>query len=363
MKPFIPHNLPIKDLEWSELIEILGEANREIARYDGALPSIPNPQVLLAPLRTREAVLSSKIEGTQATLEEVLEFEAGSKKSSEKKSDITEVTNYRRALIFAIEEMETRPISLNMLKRIHRILLEGVRGENKDLGNFRRIQTWIGAPGSSMEQARFVPPAVPNMQDALGNFEKYIHHDDKDYLVQLAIVHAQFEIIHPFLDGNGRIGRILIPLFLFHKKVIHQPVFYMSDYLEANRKNYYDALKSISDKNDWSQWIKFFLNGLILQSRKNIDKTKKILRLYDDMKHTVVDVTHSQYAIHTIDCIFSNPVFNTIKFIEDAKVNKARAYRILSSLTDAGILTLIEKGSGRKPSVYSFRDLIKIINE
>ncbi|MGB6038127.1 MAG: Fic/DOC family N-terminal domain-containing protein, partial [Cryomorphaceae bacterium] len=252
MKPYKPQPLPLQNIEWEAFLELMGKANRYIARYDGLLQSIINPDVLLSPLRTREAVLSSKIEGTQATLEEVLEFEADALRSESKKGDIHEVINYRVALMLGRERMAQRPLSLNVIREIHEILMLGVRGESKDPGNFRRIQNWIGSPGCTMEQARFVPPTVPDMVEGLYDWEKYLHLDEKDVMVQLAIVHAQFEILHPFMDGNGRIGRILIPLFLFHKEIIHQPVFYMSQYLETNRQAYYDALKSITDSNNWT---------------------------------------------------------------------------------------------------------------
>lgn len=259
--------------------------------------------------------------------------------------------------------METHAISLNMVWRIHNLLLEGVRGENKNRGNFRRIQNWIGSHGSAQEQARYVPPTVPTMTEALDKWEKYIHEDEKDFLVQLAIIHAQFEIIHPFLDGNGRIGRIIISLFLFHKQVIHQPVFYLSHYLETNRQQYYDALKSISDTGEWTFWIRFFLKGLIEQSKRNSEKTRSILALYDEMKLRVVNSTHSQFAIQTIDCLFKQPVFNTAQFLESTAMPRASANRILNTLTEEGIILQVEKGTGRKPSIFAFRDILRIVNQ
>lgn len=204
--PFIPDELPLQDLDWTSFISYIGTANREIARYDGLLQSIPNPAVLLSPLTTQEAVLSSKIEGTQATLEEVLKFEAEMDSSFNRYDDIQEVLNYRKAMAFAIKELKERPITLNLIRRTHQVLLASVRGESSDRGNFRKIQNWIGKPGSTIEQARFIPPNPLVLQEHLDKFEKYIHYEEKDLLVQLAIVHAQFEILHPFLDGNGRIG-------------------------------------------------------------------------------------------------------------------------------------------------------------
>ncbi len=363
MKPCKPHRLPLQELDWSKFIDLVGKANRYVARYDGLLQSIVNPEVLLSPLRTQEAVLSSKIEGTQATLEEVMEFEADVITSQSKQGDIHEVINYRFALLQGKEQMRMRPINLNDLLKIHEILLRGVRGENKSPGNFRKVQNWIGAPGSTMEHARFVPPAVPDMMEGLYNWESYLHHDDNDVLVKLAIVHAQFEILHPFVDGNGRIGRILIPLFLFHKDIIHQPVFYMSQYLESNRSAYYGALKEITDTGKWESWIRFFLNGVIQQAEKNIKQTRDIISLYDTMKTVMVEKTHSQWAIQCLDYIFSHPVFNTSDFNKASGVPKTSASRLLKTMEENSIISCIRRGSGRKPSIFAFRKLITIVNQ
>lgn len=207
MKPFTPEKLPIKDIDWEGLIPVLGKANRALAKYDGALYGLPNPEVLLSPLTTQEAVLSSRIEGTQATLGEVLKFDAGEEPQQEsKRLDIQEIVNYRRALRVAEAELQSRPFNLNLLLHLHDLLLDSVRGRNKARGQFRKHQNWIGAPGSTVESADFVPPAPEILPEYLDNWEKYYHLDRPDPLVQLAIIHAQFEILHPFLDGNGRLG-------------------------------------------------------------------------------------------------------------------------------------------------------------
>jgi len=364
MNPFQPHSLPIKNIKWEDLIDLMGKANRYVARYDGLLQSIINPDVLLSPLRTQEAVLSSKIEGTQATLEEVLEFEADqSTKKVSKKGDISEVINYRVALKKGRQLMENRPLTLNLIREMHCILMEGVRGESKDPGNFRRVQNYIGVPGSKQEDARFVPPTVPIMTEALDKWEKYIHSDDKDVLVQLAIIHAQFEIIHPFLDGNGRMGRILIPLFLYHKKIIQEPVFYLSEYLELRRDDYYDALKSITDSGEWTNWIRFFLKAIIVQAEKNISQTREIIELYESTKLEVAASTHSQFAIHCLDSIFIKPVFTSRNFSGESGLKKASVNRLLNLLVEHDIIQIGQKGSGRKPTIYVFRKLLRIVNK
>jgi len=242
-----------------------------------------NLQILLSPLTLREAVLSSRIEGTQASLTEVLQHEAGEKLPERTERDIKEIINYRHALFAGERLLKKKPISLNVIKELHAILLEGARGHDRARGEFRRIQNWIGAPGSTIETATFVPPDVPHMKDALDLWEKYIHSDEKDPLVQLALVHAQFEIIHPFLDGNGRIGRMLVPLFLNEKEVLSKPVFYLSSYVDANRQIYYELLNGITSKGYWQSWVEFFLNAVIEQSRENIEKGKAIQNLYEEM--------------------------------------------------------------------------------
>ncbi|MEM9024230.1 MAG: Fic family protein, partial [Bacteroidota bacterium] len=180
--------------------------------------------------------------------------------------------------------------------------------------------------------------------------------------VQLAIVHAQFEILHPFMDGNGRIGRILIPLFLFHKQVIHQPIFYMSQYLESQRKAYYNALQSITETGNWTAWIKFFLIGVIEQAEKNASQTRKILELYDEMKVLMAENTHSQWSIQCLDYIFSQPIFNTSQFNAGAQVPKTSAARLLRSMEESNLVECVSRGKGRRPSLYAFRKLLKIIN-
>ena len=262
MEPYTPEKLPISNLSWDRFISKIGEANRNLARYDGTLSAMINPGLLLSPLTTQEAVLSSRIEGTQATLEEVMELEAGTEKKSpetEREKDVQEIVNYRKALNVATEEMESRPMNLNLIKKIHSVLLNSVRGQYKRRGEYRNKQNWIGSPAGSMEDAKYVPPAPNQIEELMSNLESYIHGEEKDPLVQLAIVHAQFELIHPFLDGNGRVGRILVPLFLNEKEILHEPMFYLSSYLEKNRGEYYARSENISKEDDWEGWINFFL--------------------------------------------------------------------------------------------------------
>lgn len=272
--------MPLTDLDYRLLLPLVGQANAALVRYDGLLQGIPNPTVMLSPLTTREAVLSSKLEGTQATVDEVLEQEAGLLKEGEKYKDIQEISNYQLALFKAREHLEAYPIRLGFVRELHRILMSSVRGEGKNPGEFRHDQNWIGRQGCPIEQATFVPPDPLQLPDFLQAWERYLDSDDVDFLIQTAVVHAQLELLHPFKDGNGRIGRILIPLFLYQKRALSQPMFYLSEYLENHRDEYYERLKAISAEQDWDGWIAFFLRATVEQAGQNTRRVETIRSLY-----------------------------------------------------------------------------------
>lgn len=355
---YTPKNLPIQNINWESFVHLIGKANVEIGRFDALLQNIPNPSVLLSPLTTNEAVLSSRIEGTQATLKEVLEFEANPQKETKKYEDIQEVINYRKALGAAIDEMGKLSLSTRVIKKAHEILLQGVRGENKDRGNFRRQQVFIGKPGANIEQATYVPPSVEKIADLMSNLEKYIHGEEKDLLVQLAVIHAQFEMIHPFMDGNGRVGRMIMPLFLYFKKAIFYPSFYLSEYLESHRDEYYKALLDISKNDNWDDWITFFLQAVIEQSKENIIKAKKIIGLYEQKKQRITELTKSQFSIKILDALFVRPIFQSQDFIKISKIPKASAFRHIGILEKNGVISSDKK---RKNKLYFFDKLLDIV--
>ena len=359
---YSPRRLPLDDIDWASHVTLIAKANAALARYDGILETMVNPALLLSPLTTQEAVLSSRIEGTQATLEEVLEFEADPKRRIEpdKYADIQEIINYRQAMQYAVKLLEKKPLCLNHIRKLHSILLDSVRGANKARGEFRRIQNWIGPAGCPIEEATFVPPSPDILPQALDNWEKYLHYDEKDRLVQLAVIKAQFELIHPFLDGNGRIGRMLVPLFLYEKKLLSQPMFYMSAYLERNREHYYQALGAISGRDDWNGWIRFFLTAIAEQAQENTRKARAILELYEEMKRKVPEITRSQYAIQTIDALFASPLFQSADFIRRSHIPKDSAYRIISKLKRAGIIRDLREGRGRRAAIMIFTEILEI---
>jgi len=363
MKPYIPDFLPLERLDWMRFIHLIGPANSELARYDGIVQGIVNPHILLSPLTTKEAVLSSRIEGTQATLEEVLEFEAVAKANieTEREKDIQEIINYRISILFAMDWLTAKPITLNMIKQVHGILLDSVRGRDKGRGKFRTVQNWVGKPGMSMNQADYVPPEPMKLIECLSNFEKYIHFNEKDFLVQLAIIHAQFEIIHPFVDGNGRVGRILIPLFLFEKKLLSSPIFYISEYLESHRDEYYNRLRAITQEKKWEEWVEFFLKVVFEQAKANSQKAKAVLELYNQKKERIQSVTHSQYVVKILDTLFARPIFSTTDFIRDSSIPKRSALRFLNLMEKEAIISILRPGRGRKPTILMFNKLIKII--
>lgn len=357
----IPSVLPLTDLDWRKLLPLAGRANAALARYDGMLQTLPNPAVLLSPITANEAVLSSRIEGTQATLDEVLEFDAGILASDARKGDVEEVSNYRVAVQIAEAALEDRPLSLSLIKAVHQRLMQGVRGRDKEPGAFRNDQNWIGRPGDTIEQARFIPPNPILLPQALEEWEAYINSQDEDPIIQTAVAHAQFEILHPFKDGNGRIGRMLVPLLLYQRRTLSRPMFYLSEYLEARRNSYYDHLLSITETNNWQGWLNFFLEAIISQAESNLSKVKAVRDLYEEMRKGFVDATHSQYSSAAVDVFFMRPIVTGPDFFRLAAFNnRITANGMLKQLEAAQLIKRVREGRGQLPSIYAMPQLINI---
>lgn len=352
------------ELEWSRLIPLIGPASAGLARYDGLLTAIPNAHVLLSPLTTQEAVLSSKIEGTQVTIGEVLEIEAGggsSRITQTKRDDAEEVRNYRQAMRACEQELAHRPLSQQVLRMAHQMLMQGVRGKDKSPGRYRSDQNWIGPAGCTMEEASFVPIPPEHLQQGMDSWEAYLDSTNQpDILIQLAILHVEFEALHPFKDGNGRLGRMLIPLFLQQRKLLSSPDFYISGYLEAHRESYQERLRAVSRDGDWTGWCAFFLKAIQVQSGENETKARGILTLYDQMKTKVAELTRSQHAIKAVDFIFQTPIFTATAFTNYSGVPKPTANRMLSQMRESGLLITLEEGKGRRPGIYAFRELLNV---
>lgn len=354
---------PPESLNWAELIPLLGPASAAVARYDGTLRAIPNASVLLSPLTTQEAVLSSRIEGTQATMGEVLEYEAEGDAAGlpeQRVADIQEIQNYRAAVRRAEELLQDLPLSQRVVLDVHAVLMSGVRGQGKAPGAYRRIPNWIGPEGCGIEQARFVPVDAEKLPDAMSAWERYAHTDPPDRLVQLALLHAEFEALHPFLDGNGRLGRMLVPLFLWQMGLIHRPMFYISAFFEAHRDEYYERLLAVSRDGDWTGWCGFFLRAIQAQAEENQQRASAILTLYERMKHEIPERTRSQYAIRALDWIFEQPIFRSSDFVANAGIPEPTAKRMLALLRGEGVLDEFAPARGRRAAVLGFSELLNI---
>ena len=308
---FIPHPLPPVLSYDTSLIRLLSEAHRLLGELSGTGRLLANPYLLIAPYVRREAVSSSRIEGTQASLNDLFFFEAsGSEKP--KVPDVREVKNYVLAMEYGIDRLKELPISIRLIGEIHRVLMEDVRGDHATPGEIRRSQNWVGPPGCSLQDATYVPPPVEEMKNALSDWEKYLHSDpDAPPLIQCALMHYQFEAIHPFLDGNGRVGRLLITFFLWEKGLLTQPLLYLSTFFDRFRDEYYSRLLAVSGCGDWQGWIEFFLRGVVNQAKDAISDAKKLIELHAEYRRrleTTKKIPESAYRL--IDEVFISPVLS-----------------------------------------------------
>jgi Fic family protein len=252
------------------------------------------------------------------------------------------------------------PLSQRVIREAHKVLLSGVRGHGKAPGEYRRIPNWIGPPGCTIDEARFVPISADKLPDAMSRWERYLHDDAADRLVQLALLHAEFEAMHPFLDGNGRLGRMLVPLFMWQNGLIQRPMFYVSAFLEANRDAYYERLLAVSRDGDWTGWSRFFLHALKTQAEENQQKAAAILGLYERMKREVADLIRSQYAIHALDWIFERPIFKSSDFVASSGIPGPTAKRIVPALREAGVLRVLMEAGGRRAATLCFPALLNL---
>ncbi len=355
-KPFIPNSLPLDDgvIDQNAIIHLLIEAHKHIAQYETLLENTKiDKNLLLSPILKQEAVQSTKIEGTQVTYEDVLEVEAESKRNN---LDVQEVINYYEAIIEGEQSLKQLPISTRLIKKLHTILMSGqVRGASRDPGEFRRVKNYIG----NKDSATFTPPSPPVI-DYMTNLENYINqpNDSLDGLVRVAIIHAQFETIHPFLDGNGRIGRILIPLYLFEKNIISYPNFFISDALERDKHKYYRFLNDTRYKNDWNQWITFFIEAVTTQAKKNISLIKSINTLYEETFEAAEQVINSSNISKIIAVMFEMPIFRTKAISERTDISDATIRRYLHKLEEHKIIFSNDR---QRNKTYYFYDLLDLI--
>jgi Fic family protein len=337
---FVPAPLPPDPpIDIQRFAKLLSDADHALGRLDGIATMLPNPDLFVAMYVKHEAVLSSQIEGTQSTLEDVLEFEAGKSGDSELK-DVAEVVNYVGAMNHGIRRLEGGfPLSLRLIREIHEILLEGGRGGQKAPGEFRTTQNWLGPANSTLADANYVPPAPPDMKVALDNFERFLHEREQlPTLVHCGVAHAQFESIHPFLDGNGRVGRLLITLLLCERAVLLRPLLYLSYYLKAHRAQYYDRLTAIRTEGDWEGWIKFFLTGVYEVSRAATETAREILALRERHRELLQGAPVGANALILLDGLFRNPIISIQKAAEHLGCSVVTASKLVDQLQKLGIL-------------------------
>lgn len=353
---FIPDPLP-PEIPWTqELIRAISDADRMIGRLAGRLP---NPHLLIRPFVRREAVLSSKIEGTQATLGELLAAEAGAA-VERSPADLREVGNYVVALEYGIKRLKTLPLSLRLAKELHEKLMRGVRGNQATPGEFRRSQNWIGPPGCALANATYVPPPPTELMACLGDWEKFLHDRSLPPLVQVALIHYQFEAIHPFLDGNGRVGRLLITLFLIERSILPTPLLYLSAFFEATRRDYYDRLRGVQERGEWREWLHYFLNGVARQSEDALSRAERINRRLEEWR-LAVSGTASKVPLALVDQLAANPYLTIKGAAKRLGVAFTTAQRAVAKLEALSIVT--EVSHAKRDRVYCAKTLLDILEE
>ncbi len=336
---FLPAPLP-PDLDWSPaLLTALSDAERELAKLTTVAGNFPFPRLLIQPFIRREAVLSSRIEGTRASLTDLYNYESAQMSFLEQDDDVREVHNYVLALDYGLERLQTLPVSQRLIRELHARLMEGVRGGQFTPGEFRKTQNWIGAAGSTIETATYVPPPVDEMKNALGAMEAFIHADTElPALVRAGLIHYQFEAIHPFLDGNGRVGRLLIMLLLQEWGVLSQPLLNLSAYFEHYRQEYYDHLLAVSQHGKWEEWLRFFLRGVSAQAQDSIFRMTRLQGIRTRYEELVQADNNPQRMSAVIDFIFSRPIL-TLRQLETAlDIPYMAAKRYVDKLVEADVL-------------------------
>ncbi len=336
---FVPNLLP-PVLEWrSELVAALSEADRALGELAGIGRALPNPHLLIRPFVRREAVLSSRIEGTQASISDLYAYEAVQLALFAPEPDVREVYNYVHALEYGLERLESLPLSLRLIREMHARLMDGVRGERQTPGLFRTRQNWIGAPGCTLSDASYVPPPVDEMQSSLNGLEQFIHTETAlPPLIRLGLIHYQFEAIHPFLDGNGRIGRLLISLLLCAWDILPRPLLYLSAYFHAQRDQYYALLLSVSRDGAWEAWLTFFLRGVADQSRDAIARIQRIQKLRERYREQFQTARAAARLLQVVDLLFAQPVLTVRQIEESLDVTYNTAQQYIRQLQEAGVL-------------------------
>lgn len=354
---FVPAPLPPEIRYDAELVRLLSRADAALSELSGLGRLLPNPHLLIAPWVRREAVLSSRIEGTRASLSDLLIDELAEKRSADQ--DLVEVRNYVTALEYGIKRLESLPLSLRLTRELHERLMAGVRGDKATPGEFRKTQNWIGPAGSTPATAAYVPPPVNELPACLDNWEKFLHQrDTMPDLVQCALMHEQFEAIHPFLDGNGRVGRLLITLFLMERKRLSQPLLYLSDYIDAHRQDYYELLQRVRTHADWIGWIQFFITGVTEIAQQASERSSKLLELREQYRERVRDKPR---AAALIDELFINPYITVAKAQAVLEVSNPTARAAVELLVERKIVAPLDGKKWRR--MYVSRPVLEAIEQ
>ena len=358
-------HFPPKPIDLGIVFDPLTSALQNLTRYDEKLKHLQNSELLLAPLRQRDAVVSSRMEGTISTLEEVLRLEASEnarRSEGTTRNETLEVALYARALQQAESQMRNgHPVSEALIKSAHRTLLSTGRGAKQRPGEYKQEQNYIG--DKSQRRVDFIPISPTDLPDGMRRLIEFLRQGEQHQLLRTAIAHAEFEALHPFEDGNGRVGRMLIPLTLWEFGILTAPHFFVSDYFERNKDEYIERLRHVSSTNDWSSWCRFFLYGLSAQAEKNIDTVSKIQAHYDTTKERFRETLRSQYFHAAVDYVFNYPVFWNSHFVEHAQGPKSTLQNFTPRLVKAGLLDVIVPPSGRAPGLYAYSSLLKILRD
>jgi Fic family protein len=334
---FVPAPLPPALSYNEELVLLLSRADAALSELSGLGRQLPNPHLLIGGYIRREAVLSSRIEGTRTNLAELLQDELQPGKIDQDPDDVREVKNYVAALNHGIARLKTLPLSLRLVCEIHRVLLEDVRGGHATPGEFRRSQNWIGAPGSTLQTASYVPPPPEELMASLGQWEKFLHlHNKHPDLIQCGLMHEHFEAIHPFLDGNGRVGRLMIILFLIERGRLSQPLLYLSAFFEKNRQSYYRCLQDVRTRGDWTGWLVYFLRGVAETATEAVARARNLLDLREKYR---LQLIKNAKALVLLDELFSNPFVTAARASAVLGVTDPTARHIIGKLTAVGLLT------------------------
>lgn len=358
-KTFIPNSLP-PQIEWSnDLANSLSRADYIVGMLSREGSKLPNPHLLMRPFIMKEAVLSSKIEGTRATLGEVLAHDVGVD-VERSPHELQEIQNYIVALDYGIERLKDFPLSLRVIKELHEKLMRGVRGDHATPGEFRRSQNWIGAPGCTLNTAKYIPPAPEYLMSCLGDFEAFLHDATLPSLIHIALCHYQFEAIHPFLDGNGRVGRLLISLLLIEKKILPSPLLYLSAFFEATRDEYYKQLYTVSSQGSWSSWLIYFLNGVAIQSSDVLSRAERINNLIINWQ-ILVGSRSDGITQDVVKYLAVNPYITAKKIALMMNVAFTTAQRAIEKLQTLQIIAQVS--SGKRDRVYCAVQILSILEE